>query len=636
MNLPYFIARPLWQSGKVGSYKRIIAQAGQLEAQLLERSDKQLQDQLVDLRQSAQGLASVRCLLPRALALGREISRRAMGMRHYDVQLLGTLALFDGHIAEMDTGEGKTLMAPLAAFLHQLENASGCTHIVTANEYLAQRDHDWMKPYLNALGLSVGVIVPGQRPAQRIDAYKKNVVYATAREIVFDALRVPMQQNQRSAVDAILRPPGQAELNPTYDFAIVDEVDSVLIDQARSPVSIGGAGSISSQLELYKKAHEISGRLVRGEHYRLMQDERSIELKEEGKAQARREAGDVLRLLPTGYRWERYVTCALAARHIYKPDTHYVIHNNTVVLIDESTGRMMPGRQLPDGIHQAIEVANKIAPSAELRGNRVTTFQTFFRKYDKLAGMTGSASIAWYEFLKVYDLEIVPIPPHRPRRRRDHPDVVYRTPKRKFQAIVSEIESIHATGRPLLIATGSVAVSERLSALLSEHGHEHEILNAKNHAREAEIIAQAGQSGKITIITSMAGRGVDIKLGSGVAQKGGLYFLGTDRSTIRRLDQQLVGRVGRQGDPGDCRFILSLGDDILENADRKKKHRIRRSTRTLRDQPIPNHGAAELFSQVQRHNDKVARKQRNLVFLGEKQKEKLRSQGLWEDWMDNR
>ncbi len=632
----YFAAGSLWQRAKLRQYRACIARANALEEGLQARCDDDLQEEVAELRRRAQGMSNIRPLLPTALALGREVSRRCLGMRHYDVQLLGALALFEGHIAEMDTGEGKTLMAPMAAFLHKLENDRGCAHIVTANEYLAARDRQWMQPLLEGLGLTTGLIVPGQGAVDRARAYQNDVVYATAREVVFDALRRPQRQKQTSAVDAILRPESPDQINPTYDFAIVDEVDSVLIDQARSPMSLGGASLISPQIQIYQRANEVAGKLVRGMHYRLMQDDRSIELKDEGKAEARRHAGSVLRLLPSGHRWERYITCALAARYIYKPDQHYVARDNRIILIDESTGRLLPGRQLPDGIHQAIEVYNGLPPTAELRGNMATTFQTFFRQYQKIAGMTGSASIAWLEFLTVYNLAIIPIPPNRPRHRALHPDMVFRSRKHKFRAIMDEIEKIYATSRPLLIGTGSVQISEQISMMLEQKGLPHDVLNAKNHAREAEIIAQAGQSGRITIITNMAGRGVDIKLGPGVADKGGLYLLGTDRSYIRRLDEQLIGRVGRQGDPGDCQFFLSLRDDLLHNLDRKKKHRVRKSTRACRNQPIMNSGAAELFSHIQKHNDKVARKHRNQLFRNEKHKEKLRAEGLWEDWMDAR
>ena len=636
MNWIYFFARPAWQRYKLRNYQGHVIQANGLEPAIRELSDQDLQSRLSELRGRAQSDAKLNKYIPEALALGRETSRRRLGMRHYDVQLLGTLALYEGHIAEMDTGEGKTLMAPLAAYLHHLTHLDNCTHIVTANEYLAERDMHWMKLLYQGLGLSVGLIVPGQSNSVRAKAYHNDVVYATAKEIVFDALRRPMRKKQTSTVDAILRPDADTNIEPKYDFAIVDEVDSVLLDQAQNPLSIGGAASVSPQIEVYKQAHLVAGQLVRGTHYRLMQDDRSIELKDEGKSEATRNVGPVVRQIPSGHRWERYVTCALAARYIYKKDQHYVLRDNQIVLVDESTGRMMPGRQLPDGIHQAIEVMNGLNPSAELRGNMATTFQSYFRKYNKLAGMTGSASIADREFLSVYDLATVPIPPHRPRKRRLHPEKIYRNHRHKYAAILGEIKEIHATGRPILVGTGSVLASEQLSQHLQAHGLDHDVLNAKNHAREAEIIAQAGQEGRITIITNMAGRGVDILLGEGIADKGGMHLIGTDRSVLRRLDEQLMGRIGRQGDPGECRFFLSLRDELFQNVDRKKKCRVRLRTRGTGKNALKKDGVLRLFNYVQRHNDKIMRKQRNNLCRGEKHREKLREQGLWEDWMDAR
>ena len=509
-----------------------------------------------------------------------------------------------------------------------------CCHIVTANEYLAARDATWMKPLYDALGLTIGLIVPGQSLAQRIEQYNRDVVYATAREIVFDSLREPIRNSRSDPAEAILRPARQNRLNPTYDFAIIDEIDSVLIDQARSPLSIGAAATISPQIALYRHADEIAGRLTRGAHYRLMRDDRQVELKDEGKAAARAMAGEIWRLLPPGHNWERYVVCALAARYIYRVNEQYVVSDGRIVLIDESTGRLLPARQLPDGIHQAIEVRNGIAPSTEIKGNYQTTFQTFFRKYDDLAGMTGTAMKSAWEFMAVYDLGIIPVPPNRPILRAIHPDRVYRSMKAKYQAVLDFIQEIHNQGRPLLIATGSVQISEKISSVLTQAGFEHEVLNAKNHAREAEIIAQAGHAGKITIITNMAGRGVDIKLGPDVADMGGVCLISTDRLHYRRLDDQLTGRVGRQGDPGDCHFFLSLHDELMQYVPKKKIIRLRLGGRADRHAPLADKAAARLFRKIQGHIDAVTRKQRHRVFQGEKFREKLRKEGLWEDWMD--
>lgn len=633
MDIIYKLFRQPWQQHRLNKYLKIVAKVNALEKNYIHLIDEDLDKSVRELYMNAQGTKEIYTLIPEALAVARELSSRTLNMRPYDVQLIGTLSLYEGHITEMDTGEGKTLLAPLAAFLHQIEEAGRCTHIVTANEYLAQRDAQWMLPLYQKLNLSVGLALPGQKPSERANAYSKQVLYATAREVVFDSMRQTSATNAMGLVDTILRPNQGMQIAPNYDFVIVDEIDSVLIDQARSPLSIGSASAVSPNLGLYKKAEEVAGSMVRGTHYRMIQDDRSMELKDEGKALARSLAGNVLRLLPTGHKWERYVTCALAVRYIYKIDQHYVIKDNQVVLIDESTGRLMPGRQLQEGIHQALEVHNDLPPSAEMKGSLSTTFQTFFRKYNKISGMTGSASSSAAEFKNIYALNIVPIPPHQKRKRIIHPDKVYRTLKTKFEAAINEIEKFHKTGRPILIGTGSVQASEVMSQLLTDHGLTHEVLNAKNHLREAEIIADAGILNRITIITNMAGRGVDIKLGEGVAEIGGMVLISTDRSPFHRLDDQLTGRVGRQGDPGDCIFLLSLRDDILYDKERKTKCRLRQKSRGNRSAPIKDAKAVALFSNVQNQYNKLGVKQRKKVFDAEVQKEKLKSEGIWEDWM---
>ncbi len=634
MDYLYKLYQKPWQKYKIRHYHRLVKLAGGLEPEMQKLSEDELTQRIDDLHTRAHAQPDLTPLLPEALALGREVSVRRMNMRHYDVQLVGALALYEGCIAEMHTGEGKTLMAPLAAFLYNLNNLGSSVHIVTSNEYLAARDAQWMAPLLQGLGLSVGLIVPGQNQMQRAQAYKNDVVYATSKEIVFDSLREPIRQKRMGDADAILRPDHGNKLNVPFDFAIIDEVDSVLIDQARSPLSIGGDVGVSPQLELYKRADLVAGQLVRGKHFRLMHDDRSVELKDEGKSASRARAGNALRLLPTGHRWERYVTCALAARHIYKKDQHFVVRENKIVLIDENTGRMMPGRQLPDGIHQAIEISNGIIPSGEIRGTAKTTYQAFFRRYKKLAGMTGTAMINAGEFKSVYGLRIIQIPPNKPRKSVVHPDKVYRHLEAKHTALIEDIIRIHNEGRPLLIGTASVKESEYIGSLLDGLNIKHEILNAKNHTREAEIIALAGEKGRITIITNMAGRGVDIKLGPGVAEIGGMFLLSTDRQFFRRLDWQLIGRVGRQGDPGDCQYYISLKDDVLRYADLKKITRMRMKSRDRRNEPLGTPASIRIFEKVQAKLDRDMSKQRKRLFKYEKHREKMREEGLWEDWMD--
>ena len=626
--------KDLYQSRKMSSYRSIVEKTNKLEEKFKAMSDDEITHFIDELHTRAQAAADVRPLLPEALAVGREVSFRKLNMRHYDVQLIGTLALYDGCIAEMHTGEGKTLMAPLAAFLYHLGKVGSSIHIVTSNEYLAARDAQWMAPLLHGLGLSVGIIVPGQPQAQRAQAYRNDVVYATSKEIVFDSLREPQRQKRMNEADSILRPQHGNKLNVQYDFAIIDEIDSVLVDQARSPLSLAGDVSISPQLELYKKANQVAGQLVRGKHFRLMHDDRSVELKDEGKSSARAHAGNALKLLPTGHRWERYITCALAARNIYKKDQHYVVKDGRIVLIDENTGRLMPGRQLPDGIHQAIEIFNGIVPTGEVKGMAKTTYQTFFRKYKQLAGMTGTAMANALEFKSVYQLKIIKIPPNKPVIRVEHPDKVFRHLDAKHNALIEDIIRIHQTGRPILVGTASVRESEYIGVLLNSLNIPHDILNAKNHTREAEIIADAGNEGHITIITNMAGRGVDIKLGDGIAEKGGMFLFSTDRQFVRRLDDQLIGRVGRQGDPGECQFYISLKDDLMRYAETKEITRLRKKTRDKRNEPIALPQANNLFVKTQNKLEKQMTKQRKRIFQFEKHREKLREQGMWEDWMD--
>lgn len=623
-----------WQRLKLTHYRKLVQKAGAMEREISSLSEQELTERIDELHTRAHAYANITPLIPEALAIGREVSVRKMGMRHFDVQLIGSLALFEGCIAEMNTGEGKTLMAPLAAFLYRLDNVGSSIHIVTSNEYLAARDAQWMAPLLEGLGLSVGLVVPGQNQLERAQAYQHDVVYATSKEIVFDSLREPQRKKRVSDADAILRPEHGKKLKVPFDFAIIDEVDSVLIDQARSPLSIGGESGVSPQLELYKRADQVAGQLVRGKHFRLMHDDRSVEMKDEGKSASRARAGNALRLLPSGHKWERYVTCALAARYIYKKDQHYVVRENRIVLIDENTGRMMPGRQLPDGIHQAIEIHNGIIPTGEIRGTAKTTYQAFFRKYTKIAGMTGTAMINASEFQSVYNLRIVPIPTNRPCQRIIYPDKVFRHLDAKHSALIEDIIRVHKERRPILVGTASVKESEYIGSLLDGLEIPHEILNAKNHTREAEIIALAGHKDKITIITNMAGRGVDIKLGEGVAELGGMFLFSTDRQHFRRLDWQLIGRVGRQGDPGECQYYISLKDDLLRYADQKKITRLRIKTRISRNDPIISPAAARLFSGVQSKLDKSMSKQRKKLFKFEKHREKMKEQGLWEDWMD--
>ena len=486
-------------------------------------------------------------MLPEAFAVVREASRRVLGMRHFDVQMIGGICLHEGKIAEMRTGEGKTLVATLPVYLNALEGKG--VHMVTVNDYLARRDSEWMGRVYRFLGLSVGLIAHDMDFPERKLAYASDVTFGTNNEFGFDYLRDNMVIHPQQMV--------QRDLH----YAIVDEVDSILVDEARTPLIISGPGQKST--DMYAVMARAVAQLKEGEDYKLDEKQKTVAPSDEAVLKVERIVGIKNLYAPENLELSHCFTAALRAKALMKRDRDYVVRDDEIIIVDEFTGRLMVGRRYSDGLHQAIEAKEGVKIQRESQTLASITFQNYFRMYDKLGGMTGTAKTEEDEFLKIYKLPVVVVPTNRPVQRVDEPDAIYKTKRAKYRAVGQAVEEIHKTGQPILIGTTSITQSEELSAILKKHGVAHNVLNAKYHEKEAEIIKDAGQKGAVTIATNMAGRGTDIQLGDGVQELGGLYILGTERHESRRIDNQLRGRAGRQGDPGRSKFYLSLEDDLL-------------------------------------------------------------------------
>lgn len=486
-------------------------------------------------------------ILPDAFAVIREASRRVLGMRQFDVQLIGGIILHRGNIAEMGTGEGKTLVATAPVYLNALEGKGA--HVITVNDYLAKRDSEWMGQVYKFLGLSVGLIVHDLDFEQRKIAYNSDITYGTNNEFGFDYLR----DNMVSSLDQMVQRP--------LHYCLIDEVDSILIDEARTPLIISGPGQKST--DNYYVMSKLVPQLKLGEDYTIDEKQKTVAPTEAGVSKMEKML-KVDNLYDTdNLELNHFFVQALRAQAMMERDRDYVVKDGEVVIVDEFTGRLMYGRRYSDGLHQAIEAKEGLQVQRESQTLATITFQNYFRMYDKLAGMTGTAKTEEQEFIKIYGLEVFQVPTNRPVQRKDLPDVIFKTKRGKYRAVVREIERRHATGQPMLIGTTSIEQSEQLSHMLKEAGIVHNVLNAKYHELEAQIVAQAGQKGQVTIATNMAGRGTDIVLGEGVSELGGLAIIGTERHESRRIDNQLRGRAGRQGDPGSSQFFLSLEDDLL-------------------------------------------------------------------------
>lgn len=573
------------------------------EATWEQKSDDDLKQTATIFRERLAKGETLDDLLPEAFAAVREAGRRYLKMRHYDVQMIGGYVLHKGMISEMVTGEGKTLVATLPAFLNAL---AGKVHVVTVNDYLARRDMEWMAPLYMGLGLTVGAIQAHQDGEEKVNAYRCDITYGTNNEFGFDYLRDNMKP---ARWDDDHYPPSQRQVQEPLNFAIVDEIDNILIDEARTPLIISGPAH--DDVDKYRKADRIARLLQKDVHFEVKEKEHTCHLTDDGVRHAEELANQHGYVEGTFYmvgnmEWPHLLDNALKAHHLYKRDVNYVSMQGEIIIVDEFTGRLMKGRQWSDGLHQAVEAKEGVTVKAENQTLATITLQNYFKLYKKLAGMTGTAMTEANEFLKIYKLDVVAIPSNRPMKRINHSDVIFRTEPEKFKAVVEEIRQVHDTGRPILVGTVSIEKSELLSDMLGKWGIKHEVLNAKHHEREADIIAQAGRMKGVTIATNMAGRGTDIILGGNpdqmaweqlknkyasridvpkaewddltsriakeegmavegrkVAELGGLHVIGTERHEARRIDLQLRGRSGRQGDPGSSRFFLSLEDDLM-------------------------------------------------------------------------
>ncbi len=645
----------------------IVEQVNSFESSISVLSDIQLKEKTSEFKKMLESGVSLDEILPEAFAVVREVSKRKLNMRHFDVQILGGIVLHEGKIAEMKTGEGKTLVATLPVYLNALEGRG--VHVVTVNDYLAKRDTQWMGPLYNFLGLSIGVIqheasflydpnyfstdkkMDFLKPCTRQEAYAADITYGTNNEFGFDYLRDNMKYDISEYC--------QRELN----YAIVDEVDSILIDEARTPLIISGPSEEST--DKYYRIDKIIPKLKRDIDYTIDEKARTAILTEEGNIKVEHLLGAVNLYDPANIELVHHVLQALKAHTLFKRDVDYVIKDNEVIIVDEFTGRLMPGRRWSDGLHQAIEAKEGVKIESENQTLASITFQNYFRMYNKLAGMTGTADTEAEEFAKIYNLDVVVIPTNKEMIRVDHPDVIYKSEKTKFNAVIEEIEQLHKKGQPVLVGTISIEKSEILSHLLKKKGIPHNVLNAKYHEKEAEIIAQAGRSGAVTIATNMAGRGTDIILGGNpeglardflkdkpqyseeewkaalskaeeickkdrekVVSLGGLHILGTERHEARRIDNQLRGRSGRQGDPGSSRFYLSLEDDLMRIFGSDKISGIMGKLGMEEDVPIENKIVSRAIENAQKrvetHNfeirkhlleyDDVMNKQRSEIY----------------------
>ncbi len=595
------------------SLRPMLRRCNDLGPEMEALADDQLAPRLAQYREEAQNGRRLDELLPPVFALVREASRRILGMRHYDVQLLGGMVLHQGKIAEMKTGEGKTLVATLPVVLNALSGKG--VHVVTVNDYLARRDAEWMGQLYNALGLTTGIIVHGLSDEQRKEAYNADITYGTNNEFGFDYLRDNMKFYANQLVQR------------GHNFAIVDEVDSILIDEARTPLIISGASDESTGL--YRQMDEVVRRLQPEVHFTVDEKARTAMLTEEGVAQCERILSVDNLFDPASITLQHHILQSLRAHHAYRRDVDYIVNEEGKgLIVDEFTGRLMPGRRFGDGLHQALEAKEHVKIEAENQTLASITFQNYFRMYDKLSGMTGTAQTEAVEFTQIYGLETITVPTNKPMIRKDYPDLIYRTQREKYNAIVQAIRDLHAKGQPVLVGTISIETSELLSSMLKKEGVPHNVLNAKHHAQEAEIVAQAGQAGRVTIATNMAGRGTDIVLGEGVQELGGLHILGTERHESRRIDNQLRGRSGRQGDPGSSRFYLSLEDNLMRIFGSERISGLMEKLGMVEGEPIENKMVSRAIENAQKrvegHNfeirktlldyDNVMNQQREVIY----------------------
>ncbi|MBU1454602.1 MAG: preprotein translocase subunit SecA [Proteobacteria bacterium] len=590
----------------------LVNRINELEKSVTSLDDGQLAARTVEFRERLAKGEDLDKLLPEAFATIREAGKRVLGERHYDVQLIGGVILHQGKIAEMKTGEGKTLTSTLPVYLNALTGKG--VHLVTVNDYLASRDADWMGQVYRSLGISVGKIVHDMNDELRREAYAADVTYGTNNEFGFDYLRDNMKFEMSDFCQR------------GFNFAIVDEVDSILIDEARTPLIISGPADIST--EMYASVDKIMSAFNVEEHYLVDEKARQVALTEEGISLGEKLLEVENLYEPDAIEQLHHLNQALKAHVLFQRDVDYIVKNGEVVIVDEFTGRTMEGRRYSDGLHQALEAKEGVKIEKENQTLASITFQNYFRMYDKLSGMTGTADTEAPEFKKIYNLDVVIMPTNMPMVRKDYPDVIYKNTAAKFRAIVQEVKELHEKGQPVLVGTISIDVSELISRMLTKEKIPHEVLNAKQHEREAEIVANAGQFGKVTIATNMAGRGTDIKLSPESREVGGLHILGTSRHESRRIDNQLRGRSGRQGDPGSSRFFLSLEDDLLRIFGSGRISGIMDKLGMEEDEPIEHNMISKAIENAQRkvegHNfdirkhlleyDDVMNKQREVIY----------------------
>ncbi|MGP8090668.1 MAG: preprotein translocase subunit SecA [Syntrophobacteraceae bacterium] len=590
----------------------IVDEINSFEPEIRKLSDDQLKGKTAEFRQRLENGEELDDLLAEAFAVVREASDRALAMRPFDVQLIGGVVLHQGKIAEMKTGEGKTLVATMPIYLNALSGKG--VHLVTVNDYLAKRDSEWMGQIYKFLGLTVGCIVHGLDDNERKQAYNSDITYGTNNEFGFDYLR----DNMKFRIEELV----QRDLH----YAIVDEVDSILIDEARTPLIISGPAEKST--ELYYRVNRIIPQIKEESHYTKEEKTRSVALTEDGVARVERLLGIENLYDARNMTMNHHVQQALRAHVLFKRDVDYIVKEGQVIIVDEFTGRLMPGRRYSEGLHQALEAKEGVKVENENQTLASITFQNYFRMYEKLAGMTGTAETEAAEFAKIYKLDVVVVPTHQTMIRRDFPDCIYRTEAEKFRAVAGEIKELHGIKKPVLVGTISITKSEKLSEMLKRSGVPHQVLNAKLHEKEAEIVARAGQPGAVTISTNMAGRGTDIVLGPGVVEVGGLHIIGTERHEARRIDNQLRGRSGRQGDPGSSRFYLSLEDDLMRIFAADRLSGLMQRIGMAEDEPIEHRLISKAIenaqSRVEDHNfsirkniieyDDVMNQQREIIY----------------------
>jgi preprotein translocase subunit SecA len=596
----------------VARLRRTAERVNALEERMRALSDDEVRAKTPEFRSRLEQGESLDAMLPEVFAVAREASRRTLQMRPFDVQIMGGQVLYEGRIAEMKTGEGKTLVATLPVYARALEGRG--VHVVTVNDYLARRDAEWMGPVYEFLGLRVGIIQHDLNSAQRREAYACDVTYVTNNEVGFDYLRDNMAWQVEDLV--------QRELY----FALVDEVDSILIDEARTPLIISGPSTEST--ELYGKFAQIVQRLKKEEDFTVDEKAHAVPITEAGVAKVEKMLGITNLYDQRNIELAHQLNAALKAWNLFHLDQQYIVKDGEIIIVDEFTGRLMYGRRYSDGIHQAIEAKEGIKVRGEDQTLATITFQNYFRLYERLAGMTGTAKTEEREFRDIYGLDVVVVPTNMPMVRKDNSDIVYKSEKAKFQAVLNEIVEEHHKGRPVLVGTRSIEKSEMLASMLRRRGIECNVLNAKYHEQEAEIIKDAGQPGQVTIATNMAGRGTDIKLGDGVATRGGLHIIGTERHESRRIDNQLRGRSGRQGDPGSSRFYVSLEDEVMRLFGGERMQNIMERVGFTDEQPIESGLVTKSIeraqSKVENHNyeirkhvleyDDVMNKQREVIY----------------------